>query len=77
MFKKPVDESETQFRPRPSLPASPYTPPCSTPKVPSNNFNQIRICLPEKEQWPSTNSPRFISASASALSLPSGDLSDS
>ena len=77
MFKKPVDESETQFRPRPSLPTSAYTSPRSVPKVPSIT-SSIRSVFssPRKNKGPPPN-PLRLSASASALSLPSGDLSDS
>jgi len=77
MFKKPVDEFETQLRPRPSLPASAYTSPRSVPKVPSIT-SSIRSVFssPRKNKGPPP-SPLRLSASASALSLPSGDLSDS
>ena len=77
VFKKPVDEFEKQPRPRPSLPPSAYTSPRPVPKVPSIT-SSIRSVFSSPRR---NKGPAIIglgsSASTSALSLRSGDLSDS
>jgi len=77
MFKKPVDEFEKQLRPRPSLPISAYTSPRSVPNVPSI-ASSIRSVFTSQRK---SKGPAVLglgsSASTSALSLRSGDLSDS
>ena len=77
VFKKPVDEFEKHLRPRPSLPTSAYTSPRSVPKVPSIR-SSIRsvFASPRKNKGPAEIA-LGSSASTSALSLRSGDLSDS
>jgi len=75
MFKKPVDEFEKQLRPRPSLPTSAYTSPRSVPNVPSI-ASSIRSVFASQRK---SKGPAVLGlpASASTLSLRSGDLSDS
>jgi hypothetical protein len=77
MFRK-SDEFEKQFRPRPSLPASAYISPRPVPRAPSVFTSSIRSVFgPQRKN----KGPAVVGfgtpASASALSLRSGDLSDS
>lgn len=77
MFKKPLDEFEKQFRPRPSLPPSAYTSPRSVPRVPSITSSIRSVFSPQrKSKGPPTPALRS-SASTSVLSLRSTDLADS
>jgi hypothetical protein len=78
MFKKPVDEFERQFRPRPSLPASAYSSPRDpVPKV-SSITSSIRSVFASQRKSKGPGVFGFgASANASALSLRSGDLPDS
>jgi len=77
MFKKPVDEIEKQFRQRPSLTSSAYTSPRSVPKVPSLTSSFRSVFSPQRK----SKGPALLglgsSASTSALSLRSGDFTDS
>ena len=76
MFKKPVDGFEKHFRSRPSLQASAYTSPRPVPKVPSiaSSIRSV-FASPRKNKGPAVID-LGTSASTSALSLRSGDLSD-
>ena len=76
MFKKPVDEFEKPFRPRPSLPTSAYTSPRPVPKVPSIASSIRSVFAPQRKNKGPAATGLGSSASTSALSLRSGDLSD-
>jgi len=77
MFKKPVDEFEGQFRTRPSLPVSAYTSPRPVPKVPSIASSIRSVFAPQRKSKRPAVLGVGSSGSTSALSLRSGDLSDS
>ena len=76
MFKKPVDEFEGQFRTRPSLPVSAYTSPRPVPKVPSITSSIRSVFASQRKNKGPAIPGLGSSPSASALSLRSGDLSD-
>ena len=76
-FKKPVDEFEKQVRPRPSLPTSAYTSPRPVPKVPSITSSIRSVFTSQRKSRGPAVIGLVSSPSASALSLRSGDLSDS
>ena len=77
MFKKPVDEFEGQFRTRPSLPVSAYTSPRPAPKAPSITSSIRSVFASQRKSKGPAAHDLGPSGSTSALSLRSGDLSDS
>ena len=77
VFKKPVDEFEKQFWPRPSLSPSAYTSPRSVPKVPSITSSIRSVFSPQRKSKGPPTPALGTSASASVLSLRSADLPDS
>ena len=77
MFKKQaVDEFDEQPRPRPSLPGSAYTSPRPVPKVPSLTSSFRSVFNSQRKSRGPTLLGFGSSASISALSLRSDDLSD-
>ena len=77
MFKKAVDEFEGQFRTRPSLPGSAYTSPRPAPKAPSITSSIRSVFASQRKSKGPAAHDLGPSGSTSALSLRSGDLSDS
>ena len=76
-FKKAVDEFEGQVRTRPSLPVSAYTSPRPVPKVPSITSSIRSVFASQRKSKRPVAHDLGPSGSTSALSLRSGDLSDS
>ena len=76
MFKKPVDEIEKPIRPRPSLTPSAYISPRPVPKVPSLTSSIRSVFASHRKSKGPAALGLGSSASASALSLRSGDFAD-